>query len=257
MTGIPHHDPSMLRCCLVDEEGAALRSPSRRRLSMIVSATLQVALLGTMLLVPLLVGGEKLRTTIFVAPIPVYHRVPHSAMKAMPPETPVKPPGSRKPAGIYQPPAIPERVLEIHEPPAPPEISVPTGPAIPGSIEGPPGAGAPNIAIVNPPTSTRPPALEPQPRPFMRSELLEGKLIHRVQPQYPVVAKQIRLQGTVRLRAVIGRDGSVREVEILDGPPLLALAARDAVTQWRYQPTLLNGRPVEVETHITVHFRLQ
>jgi protein TonB len=66
----------------------------------------------------------------------------------------------------------------------------------------------------------------------------------------------MHLEGTVVLRAVIGRDGMVRSVEVVTGHPMLAKAAREAVLEWRYQPTLLNGEPVEVETAITVHFVL-
>lgn len=84
----------------------------------------------------------------------------------------------------------------------------------------------------------------------------QGKLIHRLEPHYPVIARQIRLQGTVILRAVIGSDGAVRSVEVLSGPALLGEAAREAIEQWRYQPTLLNGTAVEVETLVTVIFTL-
>ena len=86
--------------------------------------------------------------------------------------------------------------------------------------------------------------------------MMEGNLIHRVEPQYPIIAKQIRLQGSVVLKAVISREGKIEQVEITSGPGLLALAAKDAVQQWRYRPYLLNGDPVEVETQITVNFVL-
>jgi protein TonB len=80
--------------------------------------------------------------------------------------------------------------------------------------------------------------------------------VRRVEPKYPPLARQTRLEGTVRLRAIVGTDGRVREVEMLSGHALLAQAAMDAVLQWRYRPTLLNGRPVDVETQITVVFVL-
>lgn len=80
--------------------------------------------------------------------------------------------------------------------------------------------------------------------------------IHRVEPRYPALARQIRLAGTVQLRAIIGIDGAVRKLEVESGHPLLAKAALDAVHQWRYRPTRLNGEPVEVETTITVIFEL-
>jgi len=86
---------------------------------------------------------------------------------------------------------------------------------------------------------------------------MAGNLIHRVEPQYPVIAKQIHLEGTVILNAVISRDGSIERVDVASGPGLLALAARDAVRQWKYRPYFLNGEPVEVETQITVNFTLE
>ena len=103
-----------------------------------------------------------------------------------------------------------------------------------------------------------PPEPKPEkPRVIRLSVIDPGKLVHRVEPVYPPLARQTHLEGTVRLRAGIGTDGAMREVEILSGHVLLAWAARDAVLQWRYKPTLLNGQPVEVETQITVVFTLR
>jgi protein TonB len=86
---------------------------------------------------------------------------------------------------------------------------------------------------------------------------MEGNLIHRVEPQYPIIAKQIHLQGAVVLKAIISREGRIERVEVTSGPTLLARAASDAVQQWKYRPYLLNGEPIEVETEITVNFVLQ
>lgn len=86
---------------------------------------------------------------------------------------------------------------------------------------------------------------------------MEARLVHRVQPDYPMPARILHLAGTVELEAIIGTDGSIRQLEVLSGNPILAQAAREAVQQWRYQPTLLNGQAVEVETHITVTFVMQ
>jgi len=99
-----------------------------------------------------------------------------------------------------------------------------------------------------------PPILSRPPRP---SVVMEGSLIRRVEPQYPVIAKHIHLEGTVILNAVISRDGNIERVDVASGPGLLAVAARDAVRQWKYRPYFLNGEPVEVETQITVNFTLE
>ena len=86
---------------------------------------------------------------------------------------------------------------------------------------------------------------------------MDAFLIHRVQPEYPLPAKIIRLAGTVELRAVIGTDGRIRRLAVVSGNPILAQAAVAAVCQWIYQPTRLSGEPVEVETRITVNFVLE
>ena len=83
-----------------------------------------------------------------------------------------------------------------------------------------------------------------------------AKLVNRVQPVYPPLARQTRISGTVKLHAIIGKDGSVQQLQVVSGHPLLVQSALDAVRQWRYQPTLLNGEPVEVDTEIDVIFSL-
>jgi TonB family protein len=84
----------------------------------------------------------------------------------------------------------------------------------------------------------------------------QDKLVSQVRPQYPPLAKQARIQGTVRLSAVIGTDGDVKHLEVVSGHPLLVPAAVEAVRQWVYKPTLLNGTPVEVITQIDINFAL-
>jgi protein TonB len=88
------------------------------------------------------------------------------------------------------------------------------------------------------------------------SVMMEGSLIHRVEPQYPMVAKTAGIQGSVVLAAIIGRDGTVQNLRVLSGHPFLVRAAAIAVRDWRYRPYILNGTPVEVETRITVNFVL-
>jgi protein TonB len=77
-----------------------------------------------------------------------------------------------------------------------------------------------------------------------------------VEPVYPNFAKQTHREGTVELRAIISTDGAVKDLQVLSGDPVLAQAARDAVAQWRFRPTLLNGVAVEVITFITVNFHI-
>jgi len=102
----------------------------------------------------------------------------------------------------------------------------------------------------------------PPPKPKLTGPLRVGgnvqsaKIINRVQPVYPPLARQTRISGTVRLHAIIGKDGMIQSLEVVSGHPLLQQAALDAVRQWRYQPTLLNGDPVDVDTTVDVIFSL-
>jgi len=110
-----------------------------------------------------------------------------------------------------------------------------------------------------PPPST--PVRAPKPLvPAIPTQVSAGvqaaKLVFGPKPPYPALAKASRTQGTVKLQAIISANGAVRDVQVLSGSPLLARAAVDAVRQWRYQPTLLNGVAVEVLTEIDVIFNL-
>jgi protein TonB len=84
----------------------------------------------------------------------------------------------------------------------------------------------------------------------------EANLIRRVQPVYPPLAKSARVQGTVEFTATISKDGNIENLVLVRGHPLLVNAAREAVLQWKYRPTMLNGQPVEVVTDIIVNFTL-
>jgi protein TonB len=84
----------------------------------------------------------------------------------------------------------------------------------------------------------------------------EGMLIRKVKPSYPAIARSARIHGVVILSAIIGKDGTIQNLQLQKGHPMLAPAALSAVSQWLYKPYLLNGQPVEVETQITVNFNL-
>ncbi len=90
----------------------------------------------------------------------------------------------------------------------------------------------------------------------MGGNVIAAKLVHRVQPEYPVIARQERLQGTVKLHAIIAKDGTIRLLRVQTGSCSLAQAALKAVRQWRYTPTMFQGKPVEVDTTIDVIFSL-
>jgi periplasmic protein TonB len=88
------------------------------------------------------------------------------------------------------------------------------------------------------------------------SHMSEGDLVRKVLPTYPPLARSARIQGTVVLVAMISKQGTIENLRLLSGHPILAPAAIEAVRQWRYRPYILNSEPVEVETQITVNFSL-
>jgi protein TonB len=168
-------------------------------------------------------------------------------------------------AVLIAPSAVPAKVIIGEDPPSPP----------PGFGTGVTGADGPgdllrlalgvlNLAISPPQLSTAqapvapPPAVSRPDKPRIKvgSGVQMARLIKRVEPVYPALAKQARISGTVELTGIIGTDGRIRELRVISGHPLLAKAALDAVQQWIYEATLLNGEPVEVIAPSTVTFRL-
>lgn len=119
---------------------------------------------------------------------------------------------------------------------------LPTGPGLPIAIPG----TRPVMPI--PPAPSKP--------MFRPSNLLQGMLIRRVQPAYPIPAKIAHVQGPVELAAIISKEGRIEHLQLISGHPMLVPAAIDAVSQWRYRPYVLNSEAIEVETRITVNFIL-
>jgi protein TonB len=112
------------------------------------------------------------------------------------------------------------------------------------------------ISIISGTRPVMPVAPAPIVRPFRKSSMLEGMLIRRVQPAYPALARTARVQGPVVLDAIISKAGTMENLQVLSGHPMLVPAALEAVSQWRYRPYILNNEPIEVETRITVNFTL-
>ena len=100
------------------------------------------------------------------------------------------------------------------------------------------------------------PAVSLEKQRIKLSSIDPARLVQQINPPYPPLAKQAGVQGAVILHAIIARDGSIESLQVVNGHPMLTNAALDAVCRWRYKPTLLGGQPVEVETTITVNFRL-
>jgi TonB family protein len=117
----------------------------------------------------------------------------------------------------------------------------------------PPSDGAPTAAT---PDSSKP-TVAPPLRVRVSQGVTTGLILHKVQPVYPPAAKAARIQGTVLMRAVISKEGIIKDLSVISGPKELEDAAVGAVQQWRYRPYLMKGEPVEVETTITVIFSLR
>ena len=154
---------------------------------------------------------------------------------------------------------IPSPVHMTQEAPPPP-ADAPGGVVggVPGGVVG----GIPNgtlSEVLSSASSTPVLAKTPAPPPtrvHLPARVAEANLVYDVAPKYPPEAGHARIEGTVVLLAVIGKDGAVEDVRVERGLPVLAQAAIDAVKQWRYRPYLLNGEPVEVNSQITINFTL-
>ena len=144
-------------------------------------------------------------------------------------------------------------------PPPPVGTASGVGGGVPGGMVGGVSGGvfgemqnsAPSVPVLE-----KSPVLTPVKRIRVAARVAEANLIHDVTPQYPPEAGRSRLEGTVLLMAVIGTDGSVKDVRVESGLPILAQAAIDAVRQWRYKPYMIDGEPVEVDSRITINFTL-
>jgi len=153
---------------------------------------------------------------------------------------------------ITAPPSIPQHIASVNDadsgPSAPDFSAIGNGPGR-GPGVGVPGGWGNNIPVVIP---ARPAVV----KPLLISHLAEADLLYRVQPIYPPIARQARIQGAVELRAIISKAGTIENLVVVRGHPMLVKSALEAVRQWRYRPYLLNNEPFEVETEITVNFVL-
>jgi protein TonB len=222
-----------------------------------LSFVLQAVLVGILVLIPLLFTEALPKTqlmTFLVAP---------------PPPPPPPPPPAAAPIKIVKqvqtdivngqlrtPTKIPEKVQMIKEDEAPPPVMSAAGVVggVPGGVPGGSMGGVIGGIISSTPVAV-PKVATPQ-RVRVSQGVTQGLLIRKVQPTYPPLARQARIQGSVLLQAEISKDGTIENLRLISGHPMLAPAAIEAVKQWRYKPYILNGEPVEVETQITVNFTL-
>ena len=210
---------------------------------------------GTIVLIPLLYTQELPQTSLMT-------------MLLAPPPPPPPPPPPAPPAPkvvvhrvsqedlMKAPTVIPKTIKEVKDVPQPPQTAGVTG-GVPGGVPGGTMSGVIGGMIGNAPPPPPPPKPATPKRIRVGGQVEAAKVVFGPQPEYPQIAKMARVQGVVRLAAVISENGTIQDLRLISGPPLLVKAAMDAVSRWRYQPTLLNGDPVQVETEIDVNFTLQ
>jgi periplasmic protein TonB len=233
------------------------RQDMKRPCTIVLSLLLQIGAMCIVILIPLIYSealpSAQLKSTV-VAPTRPVSAAPPKFAGSM---TDVRAARRFLTPPLVAPRFIPRNIDDI-EPHAPaPEIRVFDGTS---ETDGP--AGGAIASILGPVRGDAPPLLSMQ-KPHTRSgpvrvggRLAEANLIRRVQPTYPPLAKSARVQGVVEFTAIISKEGKIENLQLVRGHPLLVNAAREAVLQWRYRPTLLNGQPVEVVTDIVVNFTL-
>ena len=239
---------------MFDQTFVNAQAQTRRPWTVAISLTLQTALIAIALILPLL------HTASLDVPtnIPVWLPVQKIDLKVKPEPRTVASKTAMRPifhATVLQvPTTVPKHIDLSPDAPDIPVGAVPGGPANPSLIPLLPG-----IVVQPPPVQTAAPKPPPPAPAAIRvgGGVQSAKLIFAPKPAYPALGRATRTQGTVKIQALIGRDGLIRNLQVISGPPLLITAAVEAVRQWRYQPTLLNAEPVEVITEIDVNFTLQ
>jgi periplasmic protein TonB len=235
------------------ESGGRLKTKRGRTTTFAI--ILEIALIGVMVLLPL----------IFTEALPKQQLM---TFLVAPPPPPPPPPPSAAPVKVVKqiqtdivngalrtPTKIPQKIQMVKEDEAPPQMAAAgvVG-GVPGGIPGGQMGGVIGGIISSTPVAV-PKVATPQ-RVRVSAGVTSGLLVRRVQPNYPPLARQARIQGTVVLHAVISKDGSIENLTLVSGHPMLAPSAIEAVKQWKYKPYLLNGEPVEVDTEVQVNFTL-
>ena len=239
--------------CLVEgEPEQRIRERRARRRSLIISISTQAAVVALLILLPLFGKTEHIALAI-ATPIPPYGHHSYGDTARSRPARPANPGGRFTytfPAAAR--PVSTSRLDEGHV--GPPDIGtggneIGGGPECNWCVD----IGGRNDGPRRPETNSETPA---RPRVIREPRIDPAMLIRRIEPVYPPLAIQIHREGRVELRARISTDGTIESLEIISGDPVFYQSARDAVSQWLYRATVLNGQKVEVETYITVIYTM-
>jgi len=231
-------------------ESTITKGNTNKNWTVALSSIFQIVILGALVLIPLIhteALPKAMLSVLLVAPPPPPPPPPPQTVRAAVRQ------GIRQipPEALHQPSGIPPHVLILTEEPLPPpDVSnnAPTSGPFDNSGQ---GIIAGNRAAVAPPPKTTAPT-----RIKQGGVVTAAALLSQTKPVYPALARMAHIQGDVVLHAIIDKNGKVAQLEVISGHPLLVQAALDAVKQWLYKPTLLNGEPVEVDTTITVTFKM-
>lgn len=230
---------------------------SRNPLKMVASLVIHVAVIALLIVVPIYfakntVDLKKLTATYLFTPPPPAPPPP-PAMAAKAPETAVKVTPKIAQPTLVAPKVVPKVVQSAPPAVAAPDVNAGVEGGVPGGVPG--GVlggllGGTGTAPGPPPPTSTPGIVR------VGGNVKAPQLVQRVNPEYPTVAKMAHVQGTVVIDAVISKTGSVVSERAVSGPGLLVPAALNAVKEWKYQPTYLNGQPVDLAMQVTVNFQL-
>jgi TonB family protein len=250
---VPGTPANFLNFCLVDGDPAQQhRWQKVRRRAILFSIFFQTIAVAALIIFPLLGKGERIPVRMFI------ERPPYRLGSDSPSTGAVAPvePRVNRPCLFCKQPATPSRPITSST-----NVSIANPADEPGLGSG--LEGTPDGVPSGLPSEHRGPIPPRKPDQFTEEteRLVIGHIdpayiLTRVEPAYPHLALQLHREGRVELRAIIATDGSIQSLEVLSGDPLFYQSALTAVREWRYHPTYLNNRPVEVDTHITVIYSL-
>ncbi len=232
---------------------SAWAQDSHRGWTTLLSFAVQAVAVGGLLLLPLIYGEGLPLQLQSIAQVVAPQPPPGPPLVTHAPSAPAS--NLTSLGTIVAPGHIPDHTAMIQDDVLPPPVDI--GAYVNGGTGNRWSSNPVMHSILSSQLNVLPPPVHPTiSRPILTSHIMEGNLVHKVQPEYPPLAREARIQGTVVLQAIISREGTIEKLQVVSGHPMLAPAAIQAVRQWRYRPYFLNGEPVEVETQVTVNFIL-